>query len=51
MACHHRNGKIVGTCWMIIRGGGCVVGQVSGTSNFTIKNEIFDLHRLTARES
>ncbi|XP_023349009.1 histone-lysine N-methyltransferase SETD7 [Eurytemora carolleeae] len=34
----HRNGKPFGTCWKIIRGGGCVVGvvdeegQLSGTN-------------------
>ena len=28
LACHHRDGRMVGTCWKIIRGGGCVVGQV-----------------------
>ena len=26
---NHRNGRAVGTCWRVIRGGGCVVGEVS----------------------
>ena len=28
LAGQYRNGNIVGTAWKIIRGGGCVVGQV-----------------------
>ena len=26
---NHRDGLAVGTCWRVIRGGGCVVGEVS----------------------
>merc|ERR1719323_2200388 len=35
LACHHRNGRMVGTCWKIIRGGGCVVGQVDSQGELT----------------
>jgi len=31
----HRNGIMVGTCWKVIRGGGCVVGRVDKTGELT----------------
>jgi len=31
----HRNGKPFGTCWKIIRGGGCVVGRVDEDGRLT----------------
>ena len=32
---NHKNGLPDGTCWRIIRGGGCVVGRVDGTGQLT----------------
>ena len=32
---NHRNGRPVGTCWKIIRGGGCVVGRVDSSGSLT----------------
>ena len=33
--CNHRNGMKWGTCWKIIRGGGCVVGRVNKDGDLT----------------
>ena len=32
---NHRNGLKFGTCWKIIRGGGCVVGRVNKEGDLT----------------
>ena len=32
---NHRNGLKIGTCWKIIRGGGCVVGRVNKEGDLT----------------
>ena len=35
---NHKNGRPAGTCWKIIRGGGCIVGKVDKAGKMTGKN-------------
>lgn len=35
VAGHHRDGRLVGTAWRIVRGGGAVVGEVDGEGQLT----------------
>ena len=32
---NHRNGRPVGVCWKVIKGGGCVVGRVDDVGELT----------------
>ena len=31
----HRDGRPVGTCWLVLKGGGCVVGQADTAGHLT----------------